>query len=379
MYFDESPKSSRADFFDFEEQLQKLEEWMKTGARLTKITGLRRTGKTSLLLTALNEAKLPYILLDGRVFSPSPSISRSELIQIMERSLNDFLVREGGWRERVLRWLRGLRGIEVSVSPPSLSLRWGPPWKDAADLPGIFESLGKAAEESGQRLVLVLDEAQEFRKIAGYDLTRILAHVYDYVKGIQVIVTGSQMGFLYEFLGENNPASPLFGRPMPEIKMARLDREKALEFLEEGFRQIGIAPDARLLEEAVEKVDGIIGWLTYLGVQAKYAGKLDAQVLESTFEKGARLSAQELEHFLSSHPQARGRYLEILRIVAKGEGMRWSEIKKGLEAREKKSIADNVFDGLLQNLVKSDLVCKREERYFISDPLLLQALRTGVV
>jgi hypothetical protein len=87
----------------------------------------------------------------------------------MERSLNDFLIREEG-RERVLRWLKGLRGIEVSASPPSVSLRWGAPWKDAADLPGIFESLGKAAEESGQRLVLVLDEAQEFRKIAG-DMT----------------------------------------------------------------------------------------------------------------------------------------------------------------------------------------------------------------
>jgi AAA+ ATPase superfamily predicted ATPase len=92
------------------------------------------------------------------------------------------------------------------------------------------------------------------------------------------------MGFLYEFLGEDNPASPLFGRPMPEIKVTRLDREKALEFLKEGFRQIGIAPDARLLEEAVEKVDGIIGWLTYLGVQAKYAGKLDAQILESALK-----------------------------------------------------------------------------------------------
>jgi AAA+ ATPase superfamily predicted ATPase len=379
MYFDEVPKSDPADFFNFEEQLGKLKEWIGAGVRLAKITGLRRTGKTSLLLTGLSEVRLPYILVDGRVFAPSPSISRSELIQTMERALNEFIAREGRWRERVLRWLRGVSGMEVSLTPPKVSLRWGPPWRDAADLPGIFESLGRAAEEAGRRLVLVLDEAQEFRKIVGYDLTRILAHVYDYVKGVQVMVTGSQMGFLYEFLREDDPDSPLFGRVMPEIRMSQLDRGKALEFLKEGFKQIGITPDARLLEEAVERVDGIIGWLTYLGVQAKYAGKLDAQTLESAVEKGARLSAQEVEHFLSSHPQARKRYLEILKVVASMEGARWSEIKAGLETRERKTIADNTFSELLQNLVKSDLVCKRDEAYFVSDPLLLRALRSGIV
>jgi AAA+ ATPase superfamily predicted ATPase len=146
--------------------------------------------------------------------------------------------------------------------------------------------------------------------------------------------------------------------------MVRLDRDKALEFLREGFKQIGITPDEKLLEEAVEGVDGIIGWLTYLGVQAKYAGKLDAQTLESAVEKGARLSAQEVEHFLSSHPQARKRYLEILKVVASMEGTRWSEIKAGLETRERKTIADNTFSELLQNLVKSDLIRKKNEEIF---------------
>lgn len=36
------------------------------------VTGPRRTGKTSLLLTVLSEEEVPYVLVDGRVFAAAP-------------------------------------------------------------------------------------------------------------------------------------------------------------------------------------------------------------------------------------------------------------------------------------------------------------------
>lgn len=58
MYFDETPKTNRLDLYNFDEPLHQLLRSLRDGTRLTTITGLRRTGKTSLLLTALNEAGL---------------------------------------------------------------------------------------------------------------------------------------------------------------------------------------------------------------------------------------------------------------------------------------------------------------------------------
>jgi len=40
---------------------------------LTLIFGVRRSGKTSLLLVGLNEAKLPYMIIDCRDFPINPS------------------------------------------------------------------------------------------------------------------------------------------------------------------------------------------------------------------------------------------------------------------------------------------------------------------
>ena len=66
------------------------------------------------------------------------------------------------------------------------------------DMASLLEALGKTAESRGTTFVIALDEAQEFKRLAGLRLSALMAHVYDYVKGIQWIVTGSQVGVLSE-------------------------------------------------------------------------------------------------------------------------------------------------------------------------------------
>ena len=51
---DPRPKVSRRDLYDFDEELEALSKYLKEP--LTVVSGLRRTGKTSLVLTALNES-----------------------------------------------------------------------------------------------------------------------------------------------------------------------------------------------------------------------------------------------------------------------------------------------------------------------------------
>jgi len=62
LLFDEAPKTGLADFFDFRDEPETFRDALRKGRRLVVVTGLRRMGKTSLLLTALSEEGAPYVL-----------------------------------------------------------------------------------------------------------------------------------------------------------------------------------------------------------------------------------------------------------------------------------------------------------------------------
>lgn len=60
----------------------------------------------------------------------------------------------------------------------------------------------------------------------------MLAHAYDYCKGLQFVVTGSEVGMLNNFLSVDEPSAPLYGRATVEIELLGLSEEKSMEYLE---------------------------------------------------------------------------------------------------------------------------------------------------
>jgi len=51
------------------------------------------------------------------------------------------------------------------------------------------------------------------------------------------------------------------------VKTRKLTRDESIDFLEKGFAQIGVKPEKSMLEEIVYTLDGVIGWLTYVGAE----------------------------------------------------------------------------------------------------------------
>ena len=131
MYFDEAPKTSRKDIFDYAEEFQKLSVSLSEGRRLIQIKGRRRSGKTSLLLSCLNELDRPFIVLDGRAFSSSPQVRREEFVKLLENTLNGFLKKEKKLQRKIVDALKQVQGLEASTDA-RVSLRWGPGPEDAA-------------------------------------------------------------------------------------------------------------------------------------------------------------------------------------------------------------------------------------------------------
>ncbi|TDA32544.1 MAG: ATP-binding protein, partial [Hadesarchaea archaeon] len=68
MYFGDRPKVRTEDFYDREDELRKLVDSLRKGSALTVVKGLRRLGKSSLMLIGLSKLGSPHLLIDCRQF-----------------------------------------------------------------------------------------------------------------------------------------------------------------------------------------------------------------------------------------------------------------------------------------------------------------------
>lgn len=336
-YFDPQPKTRREDFFDKDEELEKLSRGLRHG-KLVVVSGLRRYGKTSLILTCLNEEKYDYVYVDCRLL-PHGMISMNSVLKLFREELE-----RRAWARRVLR-----RVEEVTVGGVKVRLRGE---EALVDLLQALE--GK---------VVVLDEAQELRR-SRYRFDKVLAYAYDHLD-VKLVVSGSQVGLLHRFLRVDDPEAPLYGRPYIEVRVSRLSEERSRKFLIEGFRQYEVKVHDEEIEEAIKWFDGVIGWLTYFG-HSKVVGGEDFQ---SIVVKASRLALSELEHALKIYGTAERRYREVLRAIAFAQPARWAQIKRWVEARTGE-VPNNTLTSMIKNLVDSGFVEKTLEGYVISDPML---------
>jgi AAA+ ATPase superfamily predicted ATPase len=341
-YFNPEPKTKKEEFFNMKEEIDRLSKGLKHG-KLVVVSGLRRYGKTSLILTYLNEEKYDYTYIDCRLLPPG-MITPNSILKLFKEELE-----KKAWARKILRSLE-----EIAVGDIKVKL------KGEETLTSILEALeGK---------IVVLDEAQELRR-SKYRFDKILAYAYDRLN-IKFIISGSQIGLLYRFLRVSDPESPLYGRPYIEVKLGRLSEEDSRRFLLEGFKQYGVEVSEEEIEEAVKWFDGVIGWLTYFG----YSRSVDGERLSSIVDKASKLALSEVEHALKIYGVAERRYREVLKIIALTHPAKWVQIKRGVEARIGR-IPNNTLTTIIKNLMDSGFVEKTLDGYVISDPIL----RNGII
>jgi AAA+ ATPase superfamily predicted ATPase len=363
--FDLTPKRCRRDFYDFEHELEQLHR-LYLSSRVVAVLGPRRVGKTSLILTFLNEWSVPNVFVDcRRVSLSSYGASFRGFAEELSRALNAFISSHRGVAGKLLEHLRGVRGVEIDLSMAKASLRWSR--RDRVDVVSLLERLNDFAREEGLRVALVLDELQELQPI-NVDFAKLIAYAYDHLANVVVILSGSQVGLLYDMLKVDDPASPLFGRAVAEIRMGRLSRGEAVDLLSRGFAEAGVEVGGDVIEKAVDVLDGVVGWLTYFGWSYSYKVK----DLEEVLNAAAMQEAEEMRRFLAKS-RSEKRYRAILKTVAEGKN-RWSEIKRSLELLEGIEIDDKNFNELLTRLIKAGFLEKVDEMYKAPDAITARAI-----
>ncbi|WP_243677813.1 ATP-binding protein [Vulcanisaeta distributa] len=245
MLLDERPKTSRADLYDRDEELNDI--LSNIDKPLIVVTGIRRIGKTSVINVALNEVGVPYVLIDCR--SLRDNYGRSDLYRLISNALSSSL-------DKLIDILRRIRG-GISIMGNAVEIRWRG-GREQINLAELFDRLNE------RRIVIAFDEAQRLRggPLSG-EVLNALAHAYDFDRNITFILTGSEVGLLYDFIGVEDPNSPLFGRYFHEVRIDRFTRDESIDFLRRGFRELNIDVPMSIIEEIVNAFDGIPGWLVY--------------------------------------------------------------------------------------------------------------------
>ena len=183
-------------------------------------------------------------------------------------------------------------------------------------------------------------------------------------------MTGSEVGVLKDFLRLDDRNSPLFGRARLEIYLKKFGREAALDFLKRGFQEVEMKVVEEELVDAVNRLDGIVGWLALYGYYRVSYNLPHNSTIERVEADAIELIAGELEKLVKFSPK---RYLAILWAITLGLKT-WSTIKHYAEGIVG-HIPDNKYDRLLQNLVKYGFIEKTENlEYRVIDPLLPKAV-----
>ncbi len=357
MYFDPLPKTERKDLFGVDYALSTLVNALSAPlTRMIVIKGLRRTGKTSLLNVALKESKRDYVKLDVR---ESPYLDKNGFMKFLVEKIRDKI------EEPLLqRIVKSIAGLEFGYKDVSLELLFS-----KEDIGGIFfEKLDYELNKKNKTLILAFDEIQLLKEIK-FDY--LLASIFDNYKHIKLVLTGSEIGLIDKFLGKKDYDAPLFGRAYLEIDSKRLKEEESATFIQEGIKQLNKSLSFEELQEAIENLDGIIGWLTHYG-WLRYQGLSHKSALSKTQEEGKELVQREINSFLHNR-KAREKYLKVLRTVAKGNE-HWNAIKLAM-GKEKTKFSDSQLNSYLIELIDYGFLEKIEGKYYLSDPITLSAVR----
>ncbi|MEM4739769.1 MAG: ATP-binding protein [Zestosphaera sp.] len=359
MLFDPRPKESRKDLFDRESELMKLRSSVELGPPITLCTGVRRSGKTSLIKTFISEYGYPALYLDVRRLADY-GYSRAGFLRLVAEGFSEYR----SLLDKLRKYLDRVKGVRISHV--GVEFEWGarePP------LTSMLEQLNKYAEKQKTVFLIVFDEAQELRFLTGYrklDVRKIVAWSYDTLHHVKFVLTGSEVGLLHEFLGFNKPSSPLYGRAKEAVVVDRFPREKAIEFLEVGFSEAGFSPQRETLEVVVEKLDGIPGWLALYGYVAVQKKRFD--VFGEVFEEAVTLALSEL----SKLKKYSDLYSHVLRAVAI-DCNTWKCIKSYVETKTNRSLTNTRLYHILKNLADLSILAKKNDEYVFLDPVYKEA------
>jgi len=362
--FDPSPKNQKSLLFGREREFDKLEKSIGSENRLIIITGLRRVGKTSLIQCMISTHKHDSIYLDLRDLGPTKKLSRDDTLKFFQNGLQKFLDSHND-KKRIAEYLRLVRGVRIGIPGFAFGIKFDFSKQNGVELYDLFSKLNDWASNQNKTILLIIDEAQYLQNSKEeIDTSAILAGIFDKLRRIKIILTGSEMGLLYEYLGDNDPDAPLYHRKRTEIRLGSLSEKENRDLLLKGFEEnrikIQTPIELDVINEAVKTLGSRIGWLVEFGSKCIEERIINREIIYELRDKSAQSARKEFEKYIAA--KKKSNYIEILEFLA-NSSYDWSFLQYFVERESTKQY--------VKQLVDSGIIRTNDRRHYqFTDPVL---------
>lgn len=320
-------------FYGREEELATLRSFFKTVcqkeiSQMVTVIGRRRVGKTTLILKAFEEERLPvfYFFVERRT-------SEAELIQ---------------------SWLNEISRIYQVEFPPTL--------KTIAELVSYLMTLSKS-----KPCVCIIDECQELNAVAPNTWSQ-LQKVWDLKKNqsqMLLVMSGSIISAMEDIFG--NDSQPLYGRPSGQITMR--------PFAPAMIKKIVQTENPQATQEDVLMAYAMTGGVAkYLELFAETDSFSADKMLDYLCSmQGAWLRSEGDIYLANEFRSDAQTYFQILRAIADGAN-KWNEIESRINGVSQLSPYLSRLErfGIIRKVQPVMQEGKRRTtKYFINDPYFL--------
>lgn len=364
--FQEKEIEDRTQLFGREKELAEFEKLIENQKPMIVILGLRRIGKSSLIHTALkNRDYTIFFNAWGMGLSGPPK--REDVVELFKNGIQDFFKIHRDKKTLLKEFFSSIS--ELNFDTPVGG--GGIVFKDSVAVKEItlynfFKSLNDLAKEKGEIIVIAIDEVQELSNSENIDMRKIFS-IFWSTEGsnLVLVVTGSEIGTLHDFIREDDVDGVFYGRKRHRIPLEPFDEDTSKRFLLEGLRDGGInisrtIPYDEILNQAISDMGGIVGWLAWFGGDCVKKKKLSLESLEETKEYASKLIGKEFKTFLEKY----------------GNKKTYEKIVHGLAKLSKvnfiKDIIKTTNPKFIKKLIDTGFISKTEveEIYYFSDPLI---------
>lgn len=351
--------------FDRENEVRLLTDLINR-KQPTAIIGIRRIGKTSIILKTLKNISLPKIYIttedfvNGKSFDLQSFLAYyssqvlSQLIVALENRKNSPLQIVKIKGKEILEKLRDLIGyVKIKFNLPLgdiEALIEGRNLKESVrniiDLP---QTLG---ENFDLNFVIIIDEFQ-YLKLASQSypgIFHLIRSRWQFHDRISYVISGSSVGLLEKIFTDKEEPFYQFFYP---VIVKPFSEEQSKEFLRQGYFEENKEFSEEALEIVVKEIDGIPAWLNYFGLKTLQCNKITSEcaknmlvemfndpivrsIVEQEYNKLSK-NAREIMKFLAMKG-GRGNLRGInLKKSSKNEGLK-SLISEGYLTREERGI-----------------------------------------